>query len=83
MAAAAKRSPGRPRKKETKLSRWIDASGMTRDEAAEKLAINRTHLDMLCRGSRRPGLTLAVEIEKLTKGAIPAAEWVSVGDQKE
>jgi DNA-binding XRE family transcriptional regulator len=83
MAAAPKRSPGRPRKEETKLSRWIDASGMTRDEAAEKLAINRTHLDMLCRGSRRPGLTLAVAIERLTNGAISAADWVSIGNQKD
>ena len=83
MAAASKRLPGRPRKGETKLSRWIDASGMTRDDAAEELAINRTHLDMLCRGSRRPGLTLAVAIEKLTKGAIPAAEWVNVGDPQD
>jgi DNA-binding XRE family transcriptional regulator len=83
MAAASKRSPGRPRKGETKLSHWIDASGMTRDEAAEKLAINRTHLDMLCRGSRRPGLTLAVAIEKLTKGAIPAAAWVNIAEMKD
>jgi hypothetical protein len=76
MASAAKRSRGRPRKRETKLSRWIDGSGMTRSDVADALEINRTHLDKLCRGTRRPGLALALSIEKLTRGAIPAAEWV-------
>jgi hypothetical protein len=83
VASGAKRSPGRPRKKETNLSRWIDASGMTRDEAAEKLAVNRTHLDILCRGDGRPGLALALAIEKLTDGAIPAADWVQVRIRKD
>jgi DNA-binding XRE family transcriptional regulator len=77
MAAARKRSRGRPRKRETKLSRWIDSSGMTRDEVAEKLGINRTHLDMICRAESRPGLALAFEIERLTRGELPASEWVS------
>jgi hypothetical protein len=76
MAKAAKRSRGRPRKRETKFSRWIDASGMTRDEVADALDINRTHVDKLCRGAGRPGLALALAIEKLTRGAITAGEWV-------
>lgn len=76
--AAAKRSPGRPRKRETKFSRWIDASGMTRDDVAAALGINRTHLDKVCRGARRPGLRLALGIEKLTGGAIAASDWLHV-----
>lgn len=76
--AAARRPRGRPRTGETRLSQWIDESGMTRDDAAEKLGINRTHLDMLCRGARRPGLDLAVAIERLTNGAVPPAEWTHV-----
>jgi hypothetical protein len=75
--AKAKRSPGRPRTRETKLSRWIDSSGKTRDQIAKELGINRTHLDMLCRGARRPSLALAVGIEKLTRGAIPPSEWLT------
>ena len=77
-AMAVKRSPGRPRKRETKFSRWIDASRMTRDEVAVALDVNRTHLDKVCRGGCRPGLALALQIEKLTQGAIPAAEWLNV-----
>lgn len=52
---------------------------MTRDEAADKLGVNRTYLDMLCRGARRPGLALALTIEKVTGGAIAAADRVSGG----
>lgn len=78
MASAAKRPAGRPRKRETPFSRWIDGSGMSRDEVASELGINRTHLDKVCRGARRPGLALALGIEKLTGGAIPASDWLSV-----
>ncbi len=77
MATARSRSRGRPRKRETQLSRWIDASGMTRDEVADKLGIVRTYLDVLCRGEGRPGLELAFEIERLTRGALPASEWIN------
>jgi DNA-binding transcriptional regulator YdaS (Cro superfamily) len=56
---------------------------MTPEEAAEKLGINRTHLDMLCRGARKPGLALALAIEKLTNGAIPPANWVGGAEQED
>lgn len=78
VAAVSRRSRGRPRKRETHLSRWIDTSGVSRDDVARQLEINRTHLDKICRGSRRPGLALALAIEKLTAGEIPAAEWLQV-----
>jgi hypothetical protein len=83
MAASAKRSRGRPRKRETKFSRWIDASEMTRDEVADALEINRTHVDKLCRGAGRPGLALALAIEKLTRGAIAAGDWVSTRAERD
>ena len=79
MVTAKKRSRGRPRnKKESKLSRWIDANGLTRDEVAARLAIRRNYLDKLCRAESRPSLELAFEIEKLTRGAAPASGWLSV-----
>jgi len=76
MATPAKRSPGRPRQSENKLSKWIDSSSKTRDEVADELGINRTYLDMLCRGARRPGLRLALEIERITGGTLPASSWI-------
>jgi transcriptional regulator with XRE-family HTH domain len=77
LMAQAKRSRGRPRTRENRLARWIDASGKTRDEVAKEIGVNRTYLDMLCRGARRPGLRLAIAIEKVTRGAIPATEWLT------
>lgn len=73
-----KAGPGRPRKRETPLSRWIDQAGKTREEIAERLVITRTYLDRLCRAERRPSLPLAVEIEKLTDGAVPVEVWTRV-----
>lgn len=79
MPRAVKRPRGRPRKQETKLSRWIDASGMSRDEVALKLGVARTYLDKLCRGQHRAGLDVALRLEKLTRGAIPVSDWVGEG----
>lgn len=64
---------GRPRKRETALSRWLDRVEMTRDEFAERLGVTRPYVDHLCRGSRRPSLELAFKIEKLTKRSVTAA----------
>jgi transcriptional regulator with XRE-family HTH domain len=51
---------------------------MTRAELAERLGISRPHADFICRGARRPSLELALAIEKLTDGAVPAASWTGV-----
>jgi transcriptional regulator with XRE-family HTH domain len=77
MARRAKRPVGRPRKRETKLSRWLDQAGMTREHAAGELGITRQYLDRVCRGVNRPSLVLAVKIESFTGGAIPVREWVT------
>lgn len=69
---------GRPRKQETPLSRWLDRTGKSRQELADELGIARSHVDRLCRGDRRPSLELALDIEKLTDGAVAASEWASV-----
>jgi len=69
---------GRPRKKETPLSRWIDESTMGREEVAEALDVTRTHLDRVCRGDRRPSLKLALAIEKLSGGVVATASWAEV-----
>jgi transcriptional regulator with XRE-family HTH domain len=69
---------GRPRNTQTQLSKWIDAQDLTRDQVATKLGVGRTYLDKLCRGASRPSLELAVEIERLTHGAIAASEWLRI-----
>ena len=77
MARRVQRPVGRPRKRETKLSRWLDQAGMTREKAAGELGVTRQYLDRVCRGANRPSLPLAVKIEKFTRGAIPVEEWVT------
>ena len=72
------RSRGRPRKTQTRLSRWIDSQKLDRGGVAARLGIGRTYLDKLCREEARPSLELAVAIEKLTAGAVPAADWLRV-----
>lgn len=78
MAREPKQGVGRPRKTETKLSGWLDAAGMTRYQLADRLNVARGHVDKICNGERRPSLELALEIEQLTDGAVPAAYWTSV-----
>ena len=78
MGPKKKTGRGRPRKRDTPLSRWIDEAGKSREEVAEELDVTRTHLDRLCRGDRRPSLELALAIETLTDGAVSAASWAAV-----
>jgi len=82
MGSAKKRPRGRPRKKESKLSTWMDSQGLTRDAVAERLDIQRTYLDKLCRAESRPSLELAFDIEKLTRGSVPASDWLAVPAHK-
>jgi plasmid maintenance system antidote protein VapI len=70
---------GRPRKKESLLSRWLDATESSRDDFARKLGITRQHLDRLCRCDRRPSWELAARIEKLTDGVVNVGSWAKSG----
>jgi transcriptional regulator with XRE-family HTH domain len=77
MVRAKCRARGRPRKRETKLSLWLDAAGITRDALAKQLELARGYVDLICSGSRRPSLEVALRIEKLTRGAVPASSWLT------
>jgi hypothetical protein len=76
------KGPGRPRKPQNALGRWLDKAGVKREDFARRLGVTRTHLDRLCRSDsrsrRRPGLDLALQIEALTSGSVPASPWASV-----
>lgn len=71
-----KRGPGRPRSAENAFARWIDAKGWTREKTAERLGIKLAMVNALCRGTRRPSLELAFEIQDLTDGAVSARSWL-------
>jgi hypothetical protein len=52
---------------------------MTRDTVALELGVDRTYVDKLCRGQHKPGLEVALRLEKLTEGEIAASYWVGTG----
>lgn len=78
VGAKKERGRGRPRKTETRFSRWIDAQKVEREVVADRLGVARNYLDKLCREEARPSLELAIAIEKLTGGSVPAGDWLRV-----
>jgi DNA-binding XRE family transcriptional regulator len=72
------RSPGRPPIRQGRFGRWLAEHGLNRDDVARRLGVNRRHVDHLAREDRRPSLELAIKIEQLTRGEIPAAYFVGV-----
>jgi len=58
------------------LGQYLAANGLSQAEAGELLECDRTTVFRVLNGSRLPGLGLAVAIERLTDGAIPAKLWV-------
>lgn len=58
------------------LTDAIARSGKTRSQFAEELGVGRPYLSMLESGKKRPSLELAIRIERLTGGAVPASSWV-------
>ena len=78
LMAITKRRVGRPIQQRSKLGVWVDANGWSREELATRLGIVRSSANRLCSGVRRPSLELALKIEKLTGGAVPAGYWRKV-----
>ena len=74
---------GRPPVHEGQLARWIEESGKTRQDVADELGISRPFLDHICREARRPGLEVAVKIERLTRGKVSLAYLVSLSRQSD
>lgn len=59
------------------LKHCIIQSGCTRENWAARLGVSRSYLSLLESGKKVPSLVLAVKIEKISQGKVPAASWVS------
>lgn len=59
------------------LREYIERRNVDRREFAATLGISRGFLSLLESGKRSPGLDLAVRIERMTAGAVPASSWVA------
>jgi DNA-binding XRE family transcriptional regulator len=76
LVAKRRKTPGRPRLATNSFGKWIDREGLTREHVAEKLGITKSALNYVANGQRLPGLKLAFDIERLTKGEITARSWL-------
>jgi len=54
----------------------IKNSGDTQSAWAARLCVSKGYMSGLLSGKKIPSLELAVRIERLTAGAVPAASWV-------
>ncbi|WP_414973790.1 helix-turn-helix transcriptional regulator [Cereibacter sphaeroides] len=54
---------------------------MTRERFAAALGISRSYLSLLETGKKQPSLEVAVRIERITSGAVPASSWISHSDE--
>jgi transcriptional regulator with XRE-family HTH domain len=57
-----------------RLAEYRDRHGYKQYELAELLELAEAHLSQLLSGKRRPGLPIAVRIERMT--GIPAESWL-------
>jgi DNA-binding XRE family transcriptional regulator len=75
--AGAGRKPKSPKEPGPweQFAAWVEASGLTKQEIAEKIGVELPTLYGYLNGNRRPGLDTAGAIEELTEGKIPASLW--------
>ncbi len=62
------------------LRETILKSGETQAVWARRLGVSRGYLHGIINGTKRPSLSLAIRIERLTNGAVSVESWVSDED---
>lgn len=69
-----------------RFAEWLDSTGWTQEEAAEKLGCSQSTISAVRLGDRRPGVDLIHAIERLSrrwvKGPIRTEEWVEKPSKK-
>ncbi len=59
-----------------KLRKHIERAGLTQEEFAALVPVAGPTLSLWLSGHRRPDLTSAFLVEKATKGAVRATDWI-------
>lgn len=59
------------------LSEWLERSEVSKADFARELEYDPSNLSKLLRGKARPSLKVAVRIERITEGAVPATGWAA------
>lgn len=58
------------------LSEWRREAGLSQEAFAERIGKTQGFVSAIERGAYSPSLATAVEIERATGGAVPAASWI-------
>ncbi|KHQ50357.1 MULTISPECIES: helix-turn-helix domain-containing protein [Mameliella] len=58
------------------LKTVIDESGESQKVWAERLGVSGAYMSLLVNGKKQPSLELAVRIDRVTGGKVPATSWV-------
>lgn len=64
----------------TNLASYIAQNRTTQAAFAAEIGVTQATVSKLVSGAARPSLEVAVRIERLTAGAVPASSWVPVSD---
>lgn len=63
-----------------RLALWLVTTGLTQEEAGERFGCHQATVSKIVLGHRRPGLRIALAIERVTskwvEGAIAMKEWL-------
>ena len=62
------------------LAIFLGQNGLTQEQFAERIGVDQSTISRLLKNKMRPSLTLAVNIERETGGAIPASAWLRSAD---
>ncbi len=57
------------------LSKYLAEHGLSHAAFAERTGADRVQIWRCATGRRGPGLSLAIRIEKATRGAVPVESW--------
>jgi transcriptional regulator with XRE-family HTH domain len=65
-----------PKKKLTLFGKYLRDKNISAADAAFELGVTRSYVSALVSGAMTPGLKLAVEILRWSRGAVSAESWV-------
>lgn len=59
----------------SKLKKFRSFAKVRQEDFARQVGVSQGTISKIERGSAKPGLELAVAIERVTSGAVPASSW--------
>lgn len=62
----------------TKLQTYLASRDLKQAEFAALVGATQATISRLAKGTAKPSLDLAIAIERITKGKVPADSWVEV-----